>query len=265
MPLDLHELLALATDLSDQASELLLDGLVRTDLEVDTKSSSTDMVTEIDHAAEALIVAGIHAARPAAGVLGEEGVSEAGSSGVRWVIDPIDGTTNYLYGLPGFGISIAAEVDGEVEVGVVAVPLHRETFTAVRGRGAFRNGNPIAASTETDLDRALVATGFAYDPGRRVRQAEVVTGLIAEVRDVRRIGAASVDLCSVGCGRVDAYFERGLQPWDHAAGALVASEGGARVGDLTGGPAGEDFVLAAPEALWEPLAERLRQLGADAV
>lgn len=262
---DPHELLALAIDLAERASEVLLDGLLRTDLHVETKSSATDMVTEVDRAAEALIVGTLREQRPDDGVLGEEGASIEGTSGVRWIIDPIDGTTNYLYGLPGYGVSIAAEVDGRVEVGVVAVPSHRDTFTAVRGHGAFRNGNPVTASTEDDLSRALVATGFSYDPARRARQADVLARLIGEVRDVRRVGAASVDLCSVGCGRVDAFFERGLQPWDHAAGALVAVEGGATVATLDGAAPCEAFVLAAPEALWEPLADRLRQLGADQV
>ena len=178
------------------------------------------------------------------------------------MIDPIDGTTNFVYGHPGFSVSIAAEVDGEPAVGVVAVPLHQDVFTAVRGRGAHRNGVPVRASAATDLSRALVATGFAYDPDRRRRQAAVVEGLIGDIRDVRRVGAASVDLCSVACGRVDAYYERGLSPWDWAAGALIAREAGARVDDVGGGDGASDLLLAAPEPLWEPLADRLRALGA---
>lgn len=260
---DLHDLLALAVGLAERTSDLLLAGLTRDDLGVATKSSATDLVTELDRAAEALIVDGIRRSRPHDAVLGEEGADRAGTSGVRWVIDPIDGTTNYVYGHPGFSVSIAVEVDGDPAVGVVAVPLHQDVFTAVRGGGAHRNGVPVHPTATTELSQALVATGFSYDPDRRRRQAAVVEGLIGDIRDVRRVGAASVDLCSVACGRVDAYWERGLAPWDWAAGALIAAEAGARVGDLGGGDGHEAVLLAAPEALWEPLAERLVRLGAD--
>jgi myo-inositol-1(or 4)-monophosphatase len=172
---------------------------------------------------------------------------------VRWIVDPIDGTTNYLYGHAGFAISIAAEIDGEMAIGVVHDPLHAEVFTAIRGEGAFRNGLPIHASDETKLSHALVATGFSYEPDRRRRQAAVLGKIIGSVRDIRRMGAASVDLCSVACGRVDAYYERGLQPWDHAAGALIATEAGALVGNLAGGAPEFEFCLAAPPALFNGL------------
>ena len=261
---ELDDLLALAVGLAERTSDLLLDGLHRDDLAVDTKSSATDLVTELDRAAEELIVDGLRRSRPHDGILGEEGARRDGTSGVRWVIDPIDGTTNFVYGHPGFAVSIAAEVDGEPAVGVVAVPLHQDVFTAVRGGGAHRNGVPIRPAATTDLAQALVATGFSYDRDRRRQQAAVVQALIGDIRDVRRVGAASVDLCSVACGRVDAYYERGLQPWDWAAGALIAREAGARVGDLHGAPGHPDVLLAAPEALWEPLAERLRALDAAA-
>lgn len=260
---DLDELLAVATELADDASRLLLEGLERTDLAVDTKSTHTDLVTEVDRAAEALIVAGLARRRPDDGVVGEEGADRTGTTGVRWVIDPIDGTTNFFYRHPGFAVSIAAEVDGEMAVGVVAVPSHREVFQAVAGGGATCNGRPLRCSSASELSQALVATGFSYDPDRRRRQADVLSGLIGAIRDVRRVGAASVDLCSVAAGRVDAYYERGLQPWDHAAGALIAAEAGARVGDLHGGPPGAGVVLAAAPALWEPLASLLGSLGAD--
>lgn len=259
---DPDELLALATSIADEAASILVDGLSRARTLVDTKSTGTDMVTEMDRASEALILERILAARPDDGVLGEEGTDRPGTSGVRWVVDPIDGTTNYLYGHAGFSVSIAAEVDGRAIIGVVHDPLHGEVFTAVRGAGAFRNGRPISASTETDLGRALVATGFSYEPDRRRRQAAVL-GLVApQIRDIRRMGAASVDLCSVACGRVDAYYERGLQPWDHAAGALIATEAGAIVGDLDGGSARFEFCLAAPPALFGPLRDLLIESGA---
>jgi len=256
------ELLELATDVAAAASEILIDGLTRARLTVDTKTTGTDMVTEMDRAAERLIVDSILAVRPDDGVLGEEGTDRDGSSGVRWIVDPIDGTTNYLYGHPGFAVSIAAEIDGEILVGVVHDPLHHEVFSAVRGQGATRNGATIRASSETRLAHCLVATGFSYEPERRRRQATVLTELLPEVRDIRRMGAASVDLCSVACGRVDAYYERGLQPWDHAAGALIAREAGAQVGDLAGGDPRFEFCLAAPPELFVQLAPLLESLGA---
>jgi myo-inositol-1(or 4)-monophosphatase len=154
------------------------------------------------------------------------------------------------------------QIDDVTVAGVVHDPLHDEVFTATLGGGAFRNGRPVVASTETDLHHALVATGFGYRPERRERQAVVLTRIIPHVRDIRRMGAASVDLCSVACGRADAYYERGLQPWDHVAGALIAREAGALVGHLHGGPEDDDFVLAAPPALFEPLRDLLSRAGA---
>jgi fructose-1,6-bisphosphatase/inositol monophosphatase family enzyme len=258
----LDELLALATEVAAQAAALLVDGLDRPRSSVSTKSTSTDMVTEMDRASERLIVDGLRAARPDDALVGEEGASAAGTSGVRWIIDPVDGTTNYLYGLAGFAVSIAAELDGQPAIGVVNDPLHRDVFTAVRGRGAHRNGRTLHVEGADDLAHALVATGFAYDPERRRRQAEVLIQVLPRIRDIRRIGAASVDLCSVACGRVDAYYERGLGPWDFAAGALIAAEAGAVVGDLAGGPPSGGFVLAAPMGLFEPLRSILEAAGA---
>lgn len=259
---DPQDLLALATGLAAEAAALLVDGLTRARSLVDTKSTSTDMVTEMDRASERLIVDGILAARPDDGVLGEEGTDRPGTSGVRWVLDPLDGTTNYLYGHAGFAVAIGVQVDGATVAGVVHDPLHRDVFTATQGGGAQRNGAPIRVSGETDLAHALVATGFGYRPERRAFQARVVAEVLPRIRDIRRMGAAAVDLCSVACGRVDAYFERGLQPWDHVAAALIAREAGALVGHLDGGPEDDDFVLAAPPALYEPLRDLLAEVGA---
>jgi myo-inositol-1(or 4)-monophosphatase len=220
------------------------------------------MVTEMDRASEELIVAGIRSHRPDDGIVGEEGADVGGTSGVRWLVDPIDGTTNYLYGHPGFAVSIAAEVDGEIVAGVVHDALHRDVFRAALGRGATRNGETIRASTQSDVADALVGTGFSYDPARRRRQADVLLEVLPRVRDIRRMGAASVDLCSVACGRLDAYYERGLGPWDLAAGALIAREAGAAVGDLRGGPASGEFVLAAAQEVFEPLRALLDAAGA---
>jgi fructose-1,6-bisphosphatase/inositol monophosphatase family enzyme len=258
----LDELLALATDLAAGAVDLLVDGLTRARIDVATKSSPTDMVTEMDRASEAMIVAGILAARPDDGIVGEEGADHEGTSGVRWLVDPIDGTTNYLYGFPGFAVSIAAEHQGEVVVGVVHDPLHHDVFRAARGRGATRNGESIRASSNDDLTTALVGTGFSYERDRRLRQANVLVQVLPRVRDIRRMGAAAVDLCSVACGRLDAFYERGLGPWDLAAGALIAREAGATVGDLAGGPASGDFALAAASGLFDPLRALLDTAGA---
>jgi myo-inositol-1(or 4)-monophosphatase len=206
------------------------------------------MVSEVDEACERLIVEGIRAARGGDGILSEEGANAETTTGVRWVIDPIDGTTNYLYRHPGYGISIAVEVDGEVAVGVVHDPIHVQRFSAIRGRGAICNGEPVGVSSETELGKALVATGFGYAPQLRTAQAHVLAGLIGSIRDIRRMGAAAVDLCSVACGRVDAYYERGLNQWDLAAGSLIAAEAGATLGGLDDGT-----VIAAPPALFEAL------------
>lgn len=257
-----HDLLALAVGMAERASDLLVAALERDDLGVEAKSTATDLVTEVDRAVEAVITEQLRRSRPHDGILGEEGTNDDGTSGIRWIVDPIDGTTNFFYGHPGFSVSIAAERDGEPLLGVVAVPLHLDVFTAVAGEGAERNGTPVRVSDRTELSQALVATGFAYEPVRRTRQAEAMSRIVGRVRDVRRVGAASVDLCSVACGRVDAYYERGLQPWDWAAGALVAREAGARVADLEGGELGTGVVVAAPDALWGPLAELLVEAGA---
>jgi myo-inositol-1(or 4)-monophosphatase len=258
-PLDL---LALAERVAGDAAALLREGLGHTH-EVETKSSLTDLVTEYDRAAERLIVEGLRAARPDDGVLGEEGAAEPGTSGVRWVIDPVDGTTNFFYGYPAFAVSIAAEVDGEVVAGVVVDVSRGETFTAARGRGAHADGRFLRCTDAAELATALVATGFAYDAARRARQGAVVAGILPRVRDVRRSGSAALDLCAVAAGRVDGFYERGLAPWDLAAGALIAAEAGATVGDLDGGPPSGAFVLATAPALFEPLGALLMTLGAS--
>jgi myo-inositol-1(or 4)-monophosphatase len=257
-----RELLDIGQRAATQAAELLVDGLDRVRAVVETKTSSTDMVTEMDRAAERLIVETILGARPNDSIVGEEGTAEVGSSAVAWIVDPLDGTTNYLYGHPGFAVSIAATVHGEVCAATVLDPLHGDLFTATSGGGSRRNGTPIQASDQSTLAHALVATGFGYDPDRRRRQARVLVDLLPTVRDIRRMGAAAVDLCSVACGRVDAFFERGLAAWDYAAGALVASEAGARVGDLDGGGPSERFTLAAAPGVFEALRDELARAGA---
>ncbi len=259
-----EELLELAVGLAHRAGELAVSMRAEAVAEgaTATKSTSTDLVTAADKASEELIVSGILAARPTDGVLGEEGNDIDGSSGVRWIIDPIDGTTNYVYGIEAFCVSIAAEVDGVVVAGVVHDPVRLVDWTATLGGGSFRDDVRLELGTPPPLPQALVATGFGYDAGRRRDQARILLSLLPEVRDVRRFGAAAMDLCAVAEGRVDAYFEKGLNPWDLAAGALVATEAGAVVDDLLGGPPGPDFTLAAPPALHDALGRRLRGLRA---
>ncbi|HEX8804531.1 MAG TPA: inositol monophosphatase family protein [Acidimicrobiales bacterium] len=267
---DPRDLAALAADVAARAGDLLLEGWHRRRRFVATKSTGTDMVSEMDHASERLIVSALLADRPDDGVVGEEGTARPGTSGVRWVVDPLDGTTNYLYGIPGWAVSIAAEAAGGepgrgVIAGAVLDPAHGELFLATQGGGATCNGAAIACSDQDRLDLALLATGFGYDPVRRRAQAKVLAGLIGEVRDIRRHGAAAVDLCSVACGRVDGYYERGLAWWDHAAGALVATEAGAVVSSLDGGPPHEGSIVAAAPGIAVPLRDRLSALGANAV
>ncbi|MFF7155196.1 inositol monophosphatase family protein [Streptomyces sp. NPDC008139] len=255
-------LLEIALEAARRAGELLRDGRPA-DLGVAaTKSSPIDVVTEMDIAAEKLITSYISGLRPDDGVLGEEGASSEGTSGVRWVIDPLDGTVNYLYGLPSWAVSIAAEVDGEAVAGVVAAPMRGETYQAVRGGGAFVNGERARCRPAPAFSHALVGTGFGYLSERRAAQATVVSALLPRVRDIRRGGSAAIDLADVGCGRLDAYFERGLNPWDFAAGALFAREAGALTGGRPGEPASGELTVAAPGGLFEPLQELLDGLGA---
>jgi len=252
-----RELLSLAEEAAAAAGALLREGQAAAPREVDTKTSLTDMVSERDRASEQLIAGTILGSRPDDAILGEEGgAAGPGTSGVRWVVDPLDGTTNYLYGYPGWAVSIAAEVDGEVAAGVVYDPTHDETFCAVRGEGSWCNGRRLAVRGAPSLALALVGTGFSYDAAARARQGLEVARVLPRVRDVRRAGAASLDLCWVALGRLDAYYERGLQPWDWAAGMLVASEAGAIVTELADGTA-----VAAPPALHQDLVDLLRSAG----
>ena len=191
-----------------------------------TKSTVTDLVTEVDCWAEERIVARILDARPDDAVLAEEGAGVAGTSGVRWLVDPIDGTTNFVYGHPGFSVSIGVEVDNRPVAGVVVDPLLGDEFCAAHGQGATRNGRPVRVSSVSDPAAALVATGFAYDSERRRLQAEALVAILPRGRDVRRGGGAALDLASGSCGRVDAYFEWGLSPWDCSAGSVLVTEAG---------------------------------------
>lgn len=244
---DLAALASLAQSLAQRAGQVLLSGLGSARSSATTKSSATDVVTSADLAAEALIVERLRRERPNDAILAEEGSEHAGVSGLRWVIDPLDGTTNFLYGHPGFAVSIAIQDDQGGLLGVVYDPLSEEIFTAQRGGGAFCNGVAVRCQDEDRLELALVATGFAYRVERRTRQAAILAALLPQIRDIRRMGSAALDLCRVACGRVDAYYEAGLAPWDLAAGELIAREAGALVTGFDGGaPSGEGVLAANP-------------------
>ena len=274
---DAEALLEIAVAAAAEAGRLLASwrGGERPEV-VETKSSPTDIVTEMDRRSEVLITRRIRAHRPGNAVLGEEGGQTAGGPAggdggrpgrVRWIVDPLDGTVNYLYGLHDWAVSIAAEVDGTVVAGVVEVPRHGETFTAVAGQGAFlhRGGAKAAlhCSSTVPLSQALVGTGFGYNAGRRRVQGEVIAALLPHVRDIRRGGSAAVDLCSVAAGRLDAFYERGLNYWDFAAGGLIAREAGAMVGGLAGRAESTSMAVAAGPGLYQKLDTFLSRLNPE--
>jgi len=255
----LDDLLAAALAAAHGAGRILERGFGHTRADLVTKSSPTDMVSEMDREAEANIDRTLAERRPDDALVGEEGTSRPGTSGIRWIIDPLDGTTNYLFGVPFYAVSVAAEGVNGMLVGVVVDPSRQETFTAVAGRGATCNGRALRVTAERrSLADSLVATGFSYLPERRAAQARVLNTLLPAVRDIRRFGAAALDLCWVAAGRVDAFYERGLQPWDRAAGVLIATESGAEMGDLPDGT----LVTAAP-GLLAPLRMLLERASAD--
>jgi myo-inositol-1(or 4)-monophosphatase len=290
-----RELLVIAIGAALEAGQLLASKEGRVEVAA-TKSSPTDVVTEMDGRAEELIRARILVARPDDAILGEEGGQVDGAAAaapVRWVVDPLDGTVNYLYGLHDWAVSIGVEVDRagggdvgrEIVAGAVYVPMRGELFTAVRGEGAWLESTrgpgssgapgesaipdstferiPLRCRPGVPLDQALVATGFGYRAERRTVQGEVVAALLPRIRDIRRNGVASVDLCAVAAGRVDGYYERGLNYWDYAAGALIAAEAGAIVGDSRGGPPSTSMTVAAGPGLFGPLRDALAELDAE--
>ncbi|GGK72837.1 inositol monophosphatase [Sphaerisporangium melleum] len=266
------DFLRLAVDIGREAGDMLLAKRPARPEVVETKSSGTDVVTALDRASEELIRQRIKAARPSDAILGEEegetGGAETGEGRVRWIVDPIDGTVNFLYGLPDWSVSIAVEVDGEVVAGVVNVPPRGELYAAAKGGGAelLREGVPgerLRCNAGVPLARALIATGFGYLPERRAVQAQVLTHVLPVVRDIRRGGSCAVDLCSVAAGRVDGYYERGPQYWDYAAGGLIAAEAGARVGGLNGRPYNPGLTLCAAPGLFEELHDLLAPLNPE--
>lgn len=248
------DLLGLARDAAREAAALIRERR-RGDVTVAaTKSSDVDVVTQVDRESEELIRSRIRAARPGDGFLGEEGHDEPGSSGVRWIVDPIDGTVNFLYGIAQYAVSVAAERDGVVAVGVVLDVAAGTEFTAERRRGAggleevvaLRDGLPIRVRQPAPLAHRLVATGFHYEAELRMVQAAAVGRLLPRIRDIRRMGSCALDLCHVAEGSLDGYVEEGVRTWDHAAGALVARGAGATI-ELATGRSGRDLLICAPE------------------
>ncbi|MCU1586231.1 MAG: inositol monophosphatase [Microbacteriaceae bacterium] len=262
------ELLTIARGIAVEAGELARARRAQGVQVAASKSSIEDIVTFADRETESLIRSRIADARPNDGFVGEESGAATGTSGLTWIVDPIDGTVNYLYGLPHYAVSIAV-VEGEPEpaswqalAGVVVNPAIGEVFTAADGAGAFLGDRQIHPASPVDLSQALVGTGFGYNAETRTDQARVLAGLVSRIRDVRRMGTASLDLCAVACGRLDGYFERGLKPWDHAAGALIAREAGATVSLQGGAPDSRDLVFAAAPTIADHLQRMLRELGA---
>jgi myo-inositol-1(or 4)-monophosphatase len=239
------ELLKLAESVARATGSLLMNR--PESFTLTEKSSAVDFATQMDQQAEEMIVKLLLEQRPDDGIVAEEGAARQSKSGITWVIDPIDGTVNYLYGLPGWNVSIAAKDKDGVVVGVVYAPSINGFWSAIRSEGATYNGNKIKCNDPVALEKALIATGFAYDLNLRNSQGKIMSNLLPKIRDLRRNGAAAVDLCYVAMGAIDGYFEASLKEWDLAAGGLIATEAGAVVSGRAGGePNGELVVCAGP-------------------
>ena len=267
---DVAGLRALAERLATTAGALVRDGRPSTVEIAATKSTGTDPVTEMDRRSEDLLRDILARERPDDAILGEEGDDVPGTSGLTWVVDPIDGTVNYVYGVAGWAVSVAV-VAGPPDpaawtilAGAVhSVPENR-TWSAGLGQGATRDGEPITVSRPAALGECLVGTGFGYDAERRASQAAVLTHVLPQVRDIRRLGSAAIDLCLLAQGSIDLYYERGLNPWDMAAGALVATEAGATLTGLRGRVATGDMLVGGGAEFVAPLAKILEAANADA-
>lgn len=246
-----------ATDLRDLAVDIAREAgaLVaahRNDhLDVDMKTTPTDAVTEVDRASESLIVRRIGESRPDDAILGEEGTFRAGTTGVRWIVDPLDGTVNFVHGIGAYCVSIGVEVDGVLAAGAVYNAYQGTLFEAARGDGARRDGRPLTCSAANDLALSLIGTGFAYLDVDRARQGRVLAGLLPRIANLRRIGSSALDLCNVAAGHLDGYFERGIKPWDRSAGLLIAAEAGARTAVVDDD--GQELTVAAAPGIFQAL------------
>jgi myo-inositol-1(or 4)-monophosphatase len=254
---DESELLSVAHEAARAAASELGPRFGRTARDVQSKSTPTDLVSEADVSAEAAVREVLGRRRPDDAILGEEG-GATGEGEIRWVVDPLDGTINFLFGIPMFAVSIACEDGAGTLAGVVLDPIRAECFAATRSGDATLNDKSIVASDATDLATTMVATGFGYDPAVRTRQAAVLTRVLPRVRDIRRFGAAALDLGWCACGRFDAYYERGVKTWDVAAGALIASRAGLEIRLLEAQGEDPPGIVAAPGAIIEELVELVR-------
>ena len=253
---DPQQLLDLSVAAARAGADVLVPRFERgREVAVAAKTSPTDLVSEADLASERAISELLRRERPADGFLGEEGGGQTGSSGLRWVVDPLDGTINFLFGIPQWCVSVAVEDDEGTVAGAILDPNRGELFTALRGSPPRCNGQVVSASHRTDLSSAMVATGFAYDASVRAAQAAVLVSVVSAVRDVRRFGSAALDLAWTAAGRYDAYFERSVKPWDIAAGVLMCREAGLEVADLPEHPDLPWGILVASEGMAGPLLE----------
>jgi fructose-1,6-bisphosphatase/inositol monophosphatase family enzyme len=253
------ELRAIAEQLARAAGDMALAGRKSGIVTATTKSSPTDMVTQYDKASEDMITAGLRELRPDDGIVGEEGASREGTSGITWHIDPIDGTSNFYFDIPMWAVSIGAVDDNGPIAGAVYAPALRDMFTAARGEGATLNGNRISVRENTVLSDALVCTGFGYHVNQREVHARRVATMVGQIRDIRRFGAAAIDLCFVACGRLDAYFEEHLNSWDLIAGQVIATEAGALVTNYSGDTATPQEVLASQPGVQKALIQLIAE------
>jgi myo-inositol-1(or 4)-monophosphatase len=259
---DPHALLELTVRAARAAGALLAERFRGTASGVSTKSSATDPVSDADRDAEALIAGLLRAERPDDGLLGEEGAGAVGGSGIEWVVDPLDGTVNFLYGIPQWAVSIACRDAAGVLAAVVFDPVRDELFGALRGEGTTLDGGALQIGEPPPLERALVGTGFSYRPGERLLQAALFARVLPRARDARRAGSAALDLAWVAAGRLDVFYEHGLAEWDHAAGDLLVREAGGVVRPLPAAAGLRAGVIAGPARLVDELAPLL--LGSDA-
>jgi len=257
------ELRDIAIQLARQAGDMALHGRKTGTLKLETKSSPVDMVTQYDKASEELITAGLAQLRPHDAIIGEEGANTRGTSGITWHIDPIDGTTNFMYDLPTWAVSIGAVDEHGPIAGAVYAPALNEMFSAARGHGAHVNQTPLAVRSIPSLQHALVATGFSYNVAGRAPHTQRVARMLMTVRDIRRMGAAAIDLCFVAAGRYDAYFEEGLNSWDLVAGQLIATEAGAVVTNFNGESVTPAQVLATSPELQQNMINLIRECSVE--
>jgi myo-inositol-1(or 4)-monophosphatase len=255
------QLRLVAESLAREAGDMALQGRKSGPLTVTTKSSPIDVVTKFDKASEAMITEGLAKVRPDDAIIGEEGASKQGTTGITWHIDPIDGTTNFYFDVPMWAVSIGAVDEHGPLAGAVYVPALGEMFSGARGEGSTLNGMPISVRENNDIADALVCTGYSYQISERAVHAKRVAEIVMKVRDIRRFGAAAIDLCFVACGRLDAYFEEHLNSWDLIAGQVIATEAGAVFSDYVGNAVTPAQVLAATPGVHADLIDLIATSG----